>query len=95
MLISTDTGAFEDFFSYEEILNTLKEAGFDAYDFSMYELEIKPELCLVYYSDYVQKAKKIRFYADKLGIICNQTHATCPSHTDDDEERFKCNICSY
>lgn len=85
MLISTDTGAFADFFSDEETLRIIKNAGFSAYDFSMYYLEINPKLCLVYYEDYIERAKKLRLIADQLGLTCNQTHAPCPSYTDDDK----------
>ena len=87
MLISTETGVFAEHFGNEQTLKILKDAGFTAYDFSMYTL--KKEYCLVYYSDYVEKAKKLRKLADELGIVCNQTHAPFPSYTDNNIEYNK------
>lgn len=87
MLISTETGVFAEHFGNEETLKILKNAGFTAYDFSMYNL--KAEHCLVYFDDYAEKAKKLRKVADELGIVCNQTHAPFPSYTDTNEEYNK------
>lgn len=83
MLISTEIGTFAQDCGNEEAIRMLKEVGFTAYDFSMYELG--ETFCLVYYDDYVEKAKKIRAVADEVGIVCNQTHAPFPSYTKDDE----------
>jgi len=87
MLISTETGVFAEHFGNEETIKMLKNAGFSAYDFSMYTL--KAEHCLIYFDDYAEKAKKLRKIADEVGIVCNQTHAPFPSYTDNNIEYNK------
>lgn len=87
MLISTETGIIAERFGNEETIKMIKRAGFTAYDFSMYTL--KAEHCLVYFDDYAEKARKLRKFADEIGIVCNQTHAPFPSQKDNDVEYNK------
>ena len=75
--ISTFTGSFTRLGTPELIVDTLKEACFKYYDFTM----MSPILGfdLFYDSDdYIEKAKKFREYTDKIGIYCNQTHGAVP-----------------
>ncbi len=76
MYISTELEGVIHYGSYEEILSMLKEVGFDAYDFSMTVPEIRRDF--VDNIDGLEKAKKLREYADKIGIVCNQSHAPFP-----------------
>lgn len=100
MLISTNTAPFNKYGNHFEIIKLLKDAGFDAYDFTirtstiflfdlmdtredMYVLtkeqvrglEEKGDVRLID----IQTAKKLREYADSIGIKCNQTHAPFPT----------------
>ncbi len=52
-------------------LNMIKEAGFDAYDYSLYNNNIKR---MVAADDYIEQAKAVRAYADSIGLVCNQSH---------------------
>ncbi len=77
MYISTEIGSFKKYGSNEEILKLLKDCGFDAYDFSMF---FSTKESLMFCDDYAEKAKKLRAYADEIGIVCNQAHAPFPVH---------------
>ena len=59
--------------SQEESIKLIKEAGFDAYDLSMMRVSD-----FFASDDYINNAKKLRDYADKLGIQCVQTHSIFP-----------------
>ena len=73
MYISTEIHSFRKLGSIEKILVTLKESGFTAYDFSMFEGGLSDEIILA--DDYLDRAKKLRAFADNLGLPCNQAHA--------------------
>ncbi len=87
MYISTETDSLASFYaSYEERLSALKEAGFDAYDFSMFNASSCP---WIGENEYAEKVKALRKYADSIGIVCNQTHAPFPLVFSDSEEKTK------
>ena len=69
--------------SQEESIKLIKEAGFDAYDLSMMRVSD-----FFASDDYLENAKRLKEYADKLDIICTQTHSVFPlrHHTIDVEE---------
>ena len=73
MYISTEIGSLRKHYpSYEERLDLLKAAGFDAYDFSMFG----SGMCdWIDDNDCAKKAKALRKYSDKIGMVCNQAHA--------------------
>ena len=75
-LISGETESFFRFGNNFEIINMFKTAGFNAYDFTMFEGGINR---LIDEDDYKKKASDLRKYADKLGIVCNQAHAPFPT----------------
>jgi sugar phosphate isomerase/epimerase len=83
-LISTEIASFRKTINDDfEIVKLLKQAGFTAYDFSMsnaqFALEfLKDDSCYDF-------AKKLRKFADDIGIVCNQTHAPFPTLKRDDE----------
>lgn len=86
MYISTNIGFLTRAYpSNEEKLTALVKAGFDAYDFSMDNP--KDAAQLIAFDDYADKAKKLRVFADNLGIVCNQTHAPFPSVIPNEDER--------
>lgn len=60
--------------SQERVLDAFKKAGFDTFDYS---LEYLLDECDMFIDkdDYLERAKKLREYADKLGLTCNQSHS--------------------
>ncbi len=89
MLISQNIGMLYELRDLKTILNIIKKAGFDAYDYSMTtdHGETDKYVNIFTMDDYVSKAKELRKYADSIGLICNQAHAIFPSFFKGDEER--------
>lgn len=79
MLISTEIHSFAKIGDNRKIIKMLKEAGFTAYDCSLFDGGLADEILLA--DDYLEKAKSFRAYADEIGIVCNQTHAPMPTMT--------------
>ena len=78
MYISTEIGSFNAYGDTKQIIKMLKDAGFDAYDCSMfYDL---PCGQMLMEKDYLQQAKDLREYTDSIGIVCNQAHAPYATH---------------
>lgn len=77
MYISTEIYSFEKFGTTKEIIKMLKDAGFTAFDYSMF-IGSKAYDDLTQ-DDYIQRAQELRAYADEIGIVCNQTHAPDPT----------------
>ncbi len=72
MLISTQTQALYNRFGLKKALQILSEVGFEAYDFSLFNLKNDDPFQGENFREY---AREIRAYADSLGLVCNQTHA--------------------
>lgn len=77
VVISTCIGGLTRLGTPKRIVDTLVEAGFRYYDFTMMFPILGFEL---FYNsdDYLSKAREFRKYADKIGIYCNQTHGFTP-----------------
>ena len=77
IVISTCTGGLTRLGTPEKVVDTLKEAGFKYYDFTMMYPILGFEL---FYNsdDYLDKARKFRQYTDNIDIYCNQTHGATP-----------------
>ncbi len=75
MLISTEIGSIKEFGTNREILTMLKQAGFEAYDFSAM---MRRSESYLFCDDYLEQAKELRRFADELGLVCNQAHAPFP-----------------
>lgn len=77
MRISTQSDVTAEIFGGIECISRLKEAGYDAIDWSFFEMSsgrgkfLQPD-----WSDY---AKALRAEGDRLGIAFNQAHAPFPS----------------
>lgn len=84
MLISTEIGSLSKIFGEIESLRIVSEAGFDAYDLSLNELS-RDENYFLNGDDYIEKAKKLKNYADSIGLVCNQSHAPFPTSKGDPE----------
>lgn len=81
MLLSTQTSRLQNKFGYKKAFEILKNAGFDAFDLSLFHpLNENDEL---YKEDFREYAKELKQYADSIGIVCNQSHAPFPSSTAD------------
>ena len=75
MLVSNLTHNLTRLYGLEEAIRLNADAGFDAYDISLFAL-MGNEYPLGFRSEnYVDYAKEVRAYADSLGILCNQSHA--------------------
>lgn len=77
MLTSTQTHVLADRLGLEKALRLIFEAGFDCYDFSLFDMLKEDNVFNC--PDYLEETKKIRAYADALGLPCNQAHAPFPS----------------
>ena len=85
MLLSTSTGYLKPKLSYKEVFQTMKAAGFDAYDFSA-SSESKTAESPLMRDDYMDFARQLKEWAEEAGLICNQAHATFPPEKYGDED---------
>ncbi len=77
MKISTQTRSHIDFFSDREIVDMLYDAGFDAIDYSFFDISrYNPD---VSEAEYKQRFTELRKYAEDKGLYFNQSHAPHPS----------------
>ncbi len=91
MLLSTQTDVLGSVYGEEKAIRMLKEAGFDAFDLSMFRMAAEKDYEMNR-PDFREYAKKLRAVAEECGIVCNQAHAPFPSSTEDpgqDEEIFE------
>lgn len=81
MKLSMDTGSLTKKIDNMTALRMIKDAGFDAVDWSFFAFLTEEDDLIC--GDYRDKAKNIREYMDKIGISCNQAHAEMKySHND-------------
>jgi sugar phosphate isomerase/epimerase len=78
MIVSTLTAHLAGIYGDEEAIRKLAEIGYDAYDFSMFD--IGKDGHPINSSEYESYVQKLRRAADESGIVCNQTHAPFPSY---------------
>ncbi|MBR5586358.1 MAG: sugar phosphate isomerase/epimerase [Clostridia bacterium] len=80
MLLSIDTISLRQRYNDETALKMIKDAGFDAYDYSMFRANGERDMLD---DDYIEKAHKLRAFADEIGLLCRQAHAPFDfTHTD-------------
>jgi len=72
MRLSVETQEVYQKFGIKEGITLLKEAGFDAIDFTFCDLG---EDSLFYSDKYREFALEIKKHIDEIGIVCNQAHA--------------------
>lgn len=83
MRLSTETSWLRRRFDNYIAIKMIKDAGFDAFDFSFCYMMDQPENDMLD-DDYIDKAYKLRAYMDEIGIECNQAHAPLDfDHTDE------------
>lgn len=88
MKISTEIQSAAFFLGMEKAVEAVAKAGFDAYDFSMFDMAQYDwkQKCVVENGsplrgkNYLAFARKLRHIAEDNGIICNQSHAPFPNH---------------
>lgn len=68
---------------FEGAIRAISEAGFDAYDFSIFDMSNPQDQ--LRQDGWRERIQAVRRYADSIGIVCNQSHAPFPSYRDDDE----------
>lgn len=85
MKISTSTQPFDRLGSIEGVISALKEAGFDAYDYSMFYDGCR-NTSILFFDNWKERAIALRKFADEIGIACNQSHAPFPSWKKGEEE---------
>ncbi|MBE6769116.1 MAG: sugar phosphate isomerase/epimerase [Ruminococcaceae bacterium] len=91
MKLSTTLDVPGRLFGEEDGIRKIAEAGFDAFDMSLFRMFENPENYPLCGDDYRNYAKRLRAVADDCGIVCNQSHAPFASSTGDpaeDERRF-------
>ena len=71
MLLATHTYTLVNKFGYEKAFAMIKNAGFDAVDYSLF---YDPNRWLLQ-DDYLEKARAIRKAMDAAGLVCRQTHS--------------------
>lgn len=95
MYISTEINSFRKYGDDRKIIKMLKDAGFTAYDFSMFgKAWLQPNEFLAS-DDYLEQAKSLRAYADEIGLPCNQAHAPFPTALDDRCGRWDFDVVAY
>ncbi len=96
MLLCTQTEVLAAAYGEEQAIRMLKEAGFDAFDLSLFRMNAEKDYAMNR-PDFRDYAKKLRETASACGIVCSQAHAPFPSSTENpgqDEEIFECIVRS-
>ncbi len=78
MILSTQSLIMQRAYGYEDGVRALKRIGFDAYDFTMFDMAEQPDDPMTR-ADFRETCRSLRKAADEAGILCNQTHAPFPS----------------
>lgn len=94
---STEIGSIAKIVGEEKAVEYVAKAGFDAWDFSLFNIaRYDWEKGCVYdtghiltTSECLNFARKLRKIGEDNGIICNQSHAPCPSMANGIREKLK------
>ena len=87
MKTSTEIQSIVDVVGEEKAIEMIAKAGFDAWDFSMFNMKkrmnpfeglFKKKYALVT-NDYLKFARHLKQIGEENGVICNQSHAPFPS----------------
>ena len=85
MRLSMPSGSIEGRYGYEKMFTLMKEAGFDAVDYSLCPM-VKDD-CMWNSDNYAELAREMRRACDNAGFMINQTHAPfqfTPAQWDDE-----------
>ena len=86
MLVSTLTDDLAARYGTEKAIRIIAEAGFDAFDLSLFAMIRDDPNYEMNQPAYRDTAHRLRRVADECGIVCNQAHAPFHSSTPDPEE---------
>ena len=99
MKISTEIDSIAKFVGEEKGVEMVAKAGFDAWDFSMFNMArwnggtkcIEPETLnhVLRVGDYIAFSKKLRQIGEDNGIHCNQSHAPFPVYVPEIKDYVK------
>lgn len=84
MIVSCQTNRMDGRIGRRNTIKAIKDAGFDAYDFSLYGMTKEDAELSV--ENFRTTAMELRKYADEIGIACNQAHAPFPSSVGDEQK---------
>lgn len=87
MKISTEIASAAKLVGEEKAVEYIAKAGFDAWDFSMFEMAhykkgrtgIEESDHPLFKGDYLAFARRLKKIGDDCGIVCNQSHAPFPT----------------
>lgn len=97
MKISTEIGSIAKIVSEEKAVELVAQAGFDAWDFSMFEMcryDWENQCVLdnphpLYGNEYLSFARRLKQIGLDNGIVCNQSHAPFPTACAEIRSYFK------
>ncbi len=86
MKISSEIGSAARIVGEEKAIELMGKAGFDAWDFSMFEMAKRNRVTKMFEpsnhplqsSNYRKFAKSLRHIGEECGMVCNQSHAPFP-----------------
>lgn len=78
MKVSTEIGSFEQHVGQEKAVELVAKAGFDAFDFSMFNMRYPEKEHPLNTPNSLAHARKLKQIASDNGIVCNQSHAPFP-----------------
>ncbi len=87
MKISTEIGVLSQIVGEEKAIQYVAQAGFDAWDFSLFDLcrYNRREKCVIQTNhplsgkDYLSFVRELKKIGTNSGVVCNQTHAPFPT----------------
>ena len=82
MILSTTTGEIAKRLGDEAAIRIIAQAGFDAFDYSLF---IYDDQHPVYGDDYIEYVERLIEFKKKYNIVCNQAHAYHPTNRWGDE----------
>ncbi|MBP3382263.1 MAG: sugar phosphate isomerase/epimerase [Clostridia bacterium] len=89
MLLSTQNEDLLKMFGFEKAVTILKNAGYDAYDMSLFQMFTEADTCPLNKPDYRRRAQEMRAFADAIGLPCNQAHAPFASSQGDEKDEWR------
>lgn len=85
--IVIDTGCLYRIGDDKKVLDLIKSCGFEYFDLTLFWKGVTEHIGVG--EDYLEKAKELREYADKIGLICEQSHAFFCAGNDEDTNRIR------
>jgi len=74
MLLAIESAVAVERFGEKKAFELIKQAGFDAVDFSLFEMDATKDTG-IFADDYLEQAVQTKCLLDQNGLVCNQAHA--------------------